>query len=892
MAVRRGGPGNTRGTWSLIAVLSGVNAAVTLALGIVVKATDLRGPLLWWAVGGTAALVAVAAAVKDYHDRAREPIGAGLARPLGAPPHKLPLLGKYFIEREFQHEQITKRLRPVSTRQGLLRRKQRGPLPHVCVMYGQSGAGKSQLAVFYARRELERHTITWWLNASRPDTLRTDLLELAGHLNIPDQANKNVVLTKLWNWLRANPGWLLVFDDARPDDPVVREQLESLRGAGGELLITTRSPGGWEDFCALPFELRGFSPDEGLKFLQKRTKSTDGKDTPDLTAMGEQLGWLPLALEQAAAHIVKAGVTIQEYLRDLPRKANDEDTFRLAIEEISATSPAVVDLLRLFAFLASQDIRRVQLVEHGSVVPDTLREVLDDPPALNREVRLLEAHSLLTRTDEGRIGHFAYGMHPRVQELIRERLDIRGRLAWSQAAARLVEAWFPAEPDQFESRAECERLMPHAEAAIAKLVWLDGKDGALGASQDPEALARLLHRVGVYQETRCEWGRALPLFTKEADLCRIGLGSPLRHATAKLAVARQHYLLASLGDGEAECQEALKLCQAHDGDADFLLLQARCQRQLGGIMRERNRFEEASTAVRAAVEIYQRQGPEWDTLDRAVAEQEIGMIYRNAGRLPRAEQYYKRALRLVPNRGHQEPGEFVVFRAMIERDLGIVAQDRGDLDTAHAKLTHALSVFREYRGNEDFETAQVAKFLADVTRRLGDEAHASARRTRHPLRIRRFRRTERAQLAQADALLMPVLEIHRKRQTTEAHKYAACLNKVGSLRLSQGHVDEARRTLQEAVDIYADKYGVRHHYRAKSLTRLGPVLLAARERAEAEHALREAEDIFKEALGPHHPVLMAVYEHLADCALDRGGHDEATALRSEAARIRSSLWLM
>jgi tetratricopeptide (TPR) repeat protein len=534
----------------------------------------------------------------------------------------------------------------------------------------------------------------------------------------------------------------------------------------------------------------------------------------------------------------------------------------------------------------------VQLVEHSAVVPATLREMLNDPSALSREVRLLEAHSLLTRTDEGRIGHVSYGMHPRVQELIRERLDIRGRLAWSQAAARLVEAWFPAEPDRFESRAECERLMPHAEAAIAKLVWLDGKDSALGASQDPEALARLLHRVGVYQETRCEWGSALPLFMKEADLCGIGLGSPLRHATAKLAVARQHYLLASLGDGETECREALRLCQDHDGDTDFLLLQARCQRQLGGIMRERNRFEEASTAVRAAVEIYQRQGPEWDTLDRAVAEQEIGMIYRNAGRLPLALKNYQRALEFVPDRGNQELSEFVVFRAMIERDLGIVDQDRGELVKAHTKLTHALSVFQEYRGNEDFETAQVAKFLADVTRRLGDEAHAHARRTRHPLRIRKFRRTERDQLAQAEALLMPVLEIHRKRRATEAHKYAACLNKVGSLQLSQGHVDKARRTLEEAIAIYAEKYGVRHHYRAKSLTRLGPVLRAAGEHTRAEHVLREAEDIFKEALGHDHPLLMAVYEHLADCADARGGHEEAAALRSEARRIRHSLWLI
>jgi tetratricopeptide (TPR) repeat protein len=275
-----------------------------------------------------------------------------------------------------------------------------------------------------------------------------------------------------------------------------------------------------------------------------------------------------------------------------------------------------------------------------------------------------------------------------------------------------------------------------------------------------------------------------------------------------------------------------------------------------------------------------------------VAEQEIGMIYRNAGRLPRAASHYEHALSLIPSRGSQQPGEYVVFRAMLRRDLGIVAQDRGDLGTARRELAEALDVFREYRGPEDFETAQVAKFLADVRRRLGDQAHEEARRSHHPLRIRELRRTTRAELTAAHALLEPVLELHRKRQETEAHKYAACLNKLGSLQFSQGRIDEARRTLEEAAQIYLTKYGPRHHYRGKSLTRLGPVLHAVGQKARAEQVLREAEEIFKEALGNDHPVLIAVYEHLAACATDRGGREEAAALRAEAERIHHSLWLM
>lgn len=890
MRVTGGREHSGRGWW-IATGLSAVTSAVAASLVVFLKAADSSGSWLWWIAPGIAGLSGVSFVVKARYEQSREPRGPGLPRPLGAPPHNVPVLGSYFTGRVQEHAWIEEAFRPSVRGRKRLRRRPQSRLPRVCVVYGQSGVGKSQLAVSYARRHLTRHNITWWLNASRPDTLRVELLELAAHVNIPDHESKNVVLVKLWNWLRANPGWLLVYDGVEPEDPVVRGQLEALLDSDGEVLITTRRRAGQDYVTDHQIELRTFTSTEGLAFLKNRTNTTDGEDAAELTALGDQLGWLPLALEQAAAHIAQTGMTVQEYLRDLPQAASEEDTLRLAIERITRTSLAAVDLLRLCAFLACEDIPRVTLMQGRSVVPEQLRRVMDNPAAFEHEVLLLLDHSLLTRTDATRVGHAIYGMHPRVQELIRERLDIDGRLEWSQAAVRLVEVCFPDTPEQLDSRAACERLMPHVEAVIGKLAWADETDGRLGASQDPEALVRLLHRVGTYQEQRCEWVRALLLFEQEAELCEIGIGLTIRRAGARLAVARQYYLLAALDKAEKECRKALDACLEHAGEAEFLLLQAQCQRQLGGIMRERNRFTEALNAVRTAVEIYDRQEPGWDSLDPAIAEQEIGMIHRNAGQLHQATVHYEHALTLIPSRGSQQPGEYTVFRAMLTRDFGIVAQDRGELETACRELTEALDVFREYRGPEDFETAQVAKFLADVRRRMGDQAYEQARRARQPLRIRELRRKARAEWAAADSLLKPVLELHRKRQETEAHKYASCLNKLGSLQFSQGRIDEARSTLEEAAQIYLDKYGPQHHYRAKAFTRLGPVLRAAGDLPQAEHVLREAQKIFKEALGHDHPVLIAVYEHLADCAADRGGHQEAAALRAEAARIRPLLWL-
>jgi tetratricopeptide (TPR) repeat protein len=466
-------------------------------------------------------------------------------------------------------------------------------------------------------------------------------------------------------------------------------------------------------------------------------------------------------------------------------------------------------------------------------------------------------------------------------------MDTQATLLWSQSAVQLLEAAFPRAPELLDERAACERLMPHVEAVSAELVWgADTDDQEYGAARDPQALARLLHRVGVYQEHRCDWVHALEYFEGEATLRETHPGDTLGLATAQLAVARQLYLLARLEEAEDQSRQALRQCLRRPDDPAFLPLRARCLRQLGGILRENLEFSEALRAVEEAIGIYERHGTEWEGLDRAIAEQEAGMIHRNAGRLGEALDCYERAARRIPRNGSQEPREHQLFRAMLRRDIGIVAQDRGELEEAAKELRHALQVFRSLRGTDDFETSQIAKFLGDVRRRQSEELRERARETRNPLLRRRLRREARVPLREAAELLGPVVEQHRKRREAEPHKYAACLNKLGSLQHAQGRAAQALTTLREAEAIYVAKYSRDHHYRAKTLSRLGPVLLGAGDRQGAEDALREAEGIIRGRLGDVHPSLVAVYERLALCSTDV---QRATEYRACAQRIKEAV---
>ncbi|MGP4012703.1 tetratricopeptide repeat protein [Streptomyces sp. 4N124] len=880
--------------------LSSVTGAGAVFLSVM--AQDTQGASLVWLASGAGLLGGVSAVSGYFVHRTRSapsPARAADEDPLYVPPSNLPSSSRYFTGRKDELWAISAALKPQERNGGI----------RVAVVHGLGGIGKTQLAATFAENRLESGpSLVWWLASSSYERLRSELLELAACLGIPEHASQAVVLNRLWGRLRDTRGWLLVYDDVQDDslgplhdDPEDPRPSLLPRAGQGEVLITTQRREGWDELRARTtvIELHDLGADDGLAFLRARTGATHHDDEA-LRELGTRLHWLPLSLEQAGAYIAQAEISVREYLHRLPEDpaGRAAATFRLAIERVTAVEEVAEDLMRLCCFLASEDVRQDMLMSNPDMIPSPLREVIQDRAALNRVARRLSNYSLLRRSGDKESGTVAYGMHPQVQRFVRQRMDEEARLVWSQAAVRLLETAFPEMPQQLRQRTVCEELMPHVEAVMDELVWAASEDGdgVYGAALDPYALARLLHRVGEYQEHRCDWAGALDLFEREATLRELygRDADDLGRTTALLAVARQRYLLADLDAAEEGCRRALEECRGHRDDPAFLPLQAQCLRQLGGILREQISFDAALGAVTRAIVIYEGPGADWEGLDRAVAEQEAGMIHRNAGQLTQALERYARAEDRIPQNGSEEPREHTVFRAMLRRDVGIVAQDRGDLDTAELQLDEALTVFRTLRGPDDFETSQVAKFLADVRRRQGEELRERARASRRPLRRSRLNRQARAKLDSAQALLTPVVELHRKRRDTERHKYAACLNKLGSLQHAQGRTAEALQTLQEAEKIYADKYGADHHYRAKTLSRLGAVLittgttlaLSTDDQVDAERALRLAEGIFRTRLGENHPSLVAVYERLALCTADE---NQAAEHRARARRIKAAL---
>ena len=101
--------------------------------------------------------------------------------------------------------------------------------------------------------------------------------------------------------------WLLVFDNA--DQP--EDLMDYIPSGTGDVLITSRNHR-WQSVIET-VQLDVFARAESKEFLTSRVQK--GLSESDADRLAEELGDLPLALEQAGAVLAETGMPVDEYLR-------------------------------------------------------------------------------------------------------------------------------------------------------------------------------------------------------------------------------------------------------------------------------------------------------------------------------------------------------------------------------------------------------------------------------------------------------------------------------------------------------------------------------------------------------------------------------------------------
>jgi hypothetical protein len=348
-----------------------------------------------------------------------------------------------------------------------------GPWPRVVALHGLGGAGKTSVAVEYAHRHLAEVGLAWQFPAEDPAVLLADFARLAAQLGAREMVDARDPVASVHAVLAAHTGpWLLVFDNAPSERPVQ----PFLPPAGkGRVLITSQSTA-WAPGRAV--EVPVLDTKVAAGFLVNRTGDPDSQAA---TALAEELGGLPLALEQAAAYNQTTGTTLAGYLSMFEDRQADllargevsghpadvAATLGLALSRLGEEAPAAEGLLRLLACLAPEpvplsllsDARIVGGLDAGAAA--AVRPLLGDPVAVGDAITALRRYSLVTRAGDGLVQ-----VHRLVQAITRRQAsaDVPGQ--WEQAAAALVEAAIPADPKMPAAWPVCAVLLPHARAVL------------------------------------------------------------------------------------------------------------------------------------------------------------------------------------------------------------------------------------------------------------------------------------------------------------------------------------------------------------------------------------------------------------------------------------------
>jgi tetratricopeptide (TPR) repeat protein len=479
---------------------------------------------------------------------------------------------------------------------------------------GLGGIGKTQLALEYAYRHRQHYRAVLWAQADTREALTSSFISMAAAelLNLPEKNEQDVkrIIEAVRRWLQKQSGWLLVLDNA--DDLALAKEFVP-PAFNGHLLLTTRVHATGR--FARRLEVDVLSREHGALFLLRRAKilvsdavleqASEAERTRAL-AICDELGALPLALDQAGAYIEETGCSLADYQaiyqqrrRELHERRGLSDdypqsvatTWSLSFERVEQANAAAADLLRLCAFLAPEAIP-IELLTQGAsylglssigfsekllaklpvrpmaklsmsallqriarlIRPKNLylkaahlgpqlAPVAADPYLLNQAIEALRAYSLVRRD----AANNTLSMHRLVQAVLKDAMSKQTYQQWAERAVRAMDAVFPK--PEFTAWTQCERCLPHAQMCTALIE--QGNTTFL-------ELAQLLYKTGCYLTERAQYQEAEPFLSKALTIREQQLGAEHPDTANSLdRLARLYELQGQYSQAEPLYQHAL-----------------------------------------------------------------------------------------------------------------------------------------------------------------------------------------------------------------------------------------------------------------------------------------------------------------------------------------------
>jgi tetratricopeptide (TPR) repeat protein len=752
--------------------------------------------------------------------------------------------------------------------QGLFCVEQTATHPQVQALCGLGGVGKTQIAVEYAYRAALHYRAVFWVTAETQEALTSGYAGLALALNLPgkDEQDHLAIIPVVRHWLQTHNGWLLILDNI--DDLAWLSPLLP-PSYGGQVLLTTRTQIAGR--TAHRLEVPVLSSDEGALLLLRRSGKLAGPGTfDDMEAqivrlarqISQELGNLPLALDQAGAYIEETGCGLQRYLDEYQKRqaellarrgqlASDyplsvATAWDLSFEKVERRQPLAAQILRLCSFLAPDAIPE-ELVEHalysGLLVFAQAEVEQEEGSALSpfsmpldELLAVLRCYSLIQRNDQQE----TLAMHRLVQTVLRAAMSEEERCIWVERAMRMFQARLP--DIVFENWQQCEQYLPHAQECIQL---------AVGSSVGQ---ARVLYWIGDYLLERWRTQEAQWYVQQSLRFRKQYLGMEHLDTAASLNnLASLYQLQGRYAEAEPLYERALLIREQQLGAEHPDTAASR--NNLASLYRQQGRYTEAEPLYKRALLIREQQlGAEHP--DTAASRNNLAGLYESQGRYAEAEPLYKRALLIR----EQQLGAEHPDTATSRNNLAGLYESQGRYAEAEPLYKRALLIREQQLGAEHPSTATSRNNLAGLYGRQG-------------------------RYAEAEPLYKRALLTMEQQLGAEHPDTAASLDNLAGLYQQQGRYAEAEPLCKRALLIREQQLGAEHPDTATSRNNLAGLYQQQGRYAEAEPLYKRALLTMEQQLGAEHPDTAASRNNLAGLYQQQGRYAEAEPLYRRAYHI-------
>jgi len=383
-----------------------------------------------------------------------------------------------------------------------------------------------------------------------------------------------------------------------------------------------------------------------------------------------------------------------------------------------------------------------------------------------------------------------------------------------------------------------------------------------------------------------------------AHMVNAGDRSPRLEAEVRRVVGVTFYSLGRYEEAEIQMRTALETLQSLDPTPSNEV--ARIKTQLGAVLIDSGKTDEAEQILRSARQVFAEAGPK-QAVSWATATNSLADVARVRGNNETAKELNETALAAV----RSIEGESAdAIEASVLIDLGSLDLELMKVERAEKRIREGLSLQRTVLGDNHPTIAQTQLNLAKVLAEKGefDTAdqlfRASLETTREVFGRDHIRvavvlhnyglHLKNQNPKQAEAYLREAVEIMEGRGNDVA--VARTLDVLAAIQMDLEEFDRAESNFKRSLQLRQGSLPDDHPDIAQSLNNLGSLYMRSQRYDLAVPMLEQALDRYRRTLGDRHPQVVVVTYNLGSTLSDAGNLESARLKLESAWKLATEIF--